>query len=136
MIVIHTDGTVRRVKYSGDFEQVRKEIGCELVDVVHVPIGDLSFDIWVDDEGIFNCRDERGNTKWNLKATHLRTIGWLNRKGEIAWWDDAMLFPLAGNAVCLSYSEEGNAVDLDEATNEFILDRLCEDVTKEEEKEK
>lgn len=133
MIVINTDGKVRRVKYSGDFEQVRKEIGCELVDVVRVRIGDLSFDIWVDDEGIFNCRDERGQTRWNLKATHLRTIGWLHRKDEIAWWDSAMLFPLAGNAVCLSCTEDGYTVDLDDATNEFILERLCEDVTMEEE---
>lgn len=134
MLVINTNGSVRRVKYNGTIDQIYKEIGCELFDIVHVDLGNLSFDIYVDDEGLFKC-NKKGEPNWNIKATHLRTIGWLERKDELVWDDALTAVPLAGNAVCLGCTCDGRSVDLPPAVNEFILDRLNEDVTMEEEKE-
>jgi len=132
MIVIHPDGQVRRVKYTGDIQQVLKELDCELFDIVHVNVGDICFDIFVDDEGLFNPSHlEDGCPQWNLKATHLRMIDWLAQKDNISWRMARKMPPLAGVACILQPDGEGGTVDLDEGVNEFVLQNLGEDVTME-----
>jgi len=132
MIVIDTDGKVRRVKYSGYVQQILKELDCELFDIVHVNIGDIHFDIFVDDEGLFNPKHlEDGRPKWNLLATHLRMLDWIANKERIVWRMARHLPPLAGNAVILANNGDGDTIDIDDATNEFILTEIGEDVTME-----
>lgn len=132
MIVIHPDGYVKRVKYNGDIQQVLKELDCELFDIVSVNIGGLSFQMFVDDEGLFNPKHlEDGRPKWNLKATHLRMLGWIQDKDDIVWHMARKMPPLSGVACILQGTEDGDTVDLDDATNELILSNLNEDVTME-----
>ncbi len=130
MIVIDPNGGVRRVKYTGDIEQITKELHCELFDIVRIRLGDISFDIFVDDEGLYRNL-ENGQPMWNLKTTHLRMLDWLNQKDDIAWMQARKMPPLAGYGVCLAHDDEGNTIELPDAINEFILSNLGEDVTME-----
>ena len=133
MIVIDPDGEVKRVKYSGDVQLITKEINCELFDIVSVRVGSIYFQIFVDDEGLFrnlDC-DMSGRPRWNIKATHLRMLDWLANKDNINWPEARKLPPLAGRAVILMGTDDGDTVDLDDATNEFVLSNLGEDVTME-----
>lgn len=132
MIVIHPDGYVKKVRYDGDIQQVLKELDCELFDIVSVRVGDICFQMFVDDEGLFNPKHlEDGRPKWNLKSTHLRMLDWLANKDNIVWPMARKFTPLAGVACILQGTDDGDTVDLDDDTNEFILSELCEDVTME-----
>lgn len=129
MIVIKPDGKVRRVKFGGDADEITKHIGCRFIDIVRVRVNEMRFDIFVDDEGLIDGVDfGEGKPKWNLKATHLRTMGWLCDK-QIDW-DFARKFPpLAGTAVVLGVGiDESEAVELDDATDQFVLSSLGEDI--------
>lgn len=80
----------------------------------------------MDDEGLSAQVDECGVPKWNVKATRLRTLGWLSHKGGVDRKAACATPPLAGNAVCLSCDEEGNTVELEDDANRLILDVLGE----------
>lgn len=128
LIISPVHGKVRRVKYDGNSDSIRKAIGCELLDVVRVGDG---IDMFVDDEGMY-----KNPCFTNVMATHLRVRDWL-RKPEAYNWSVAQHYaPIYGVAIVLGVDEEGNTVELDDAQNKLVLELLGQDVTMEYEKEK
>lgn len=121
MIIIDTDGSVSVKKYDGDVKTITEAIGCRMFDVVGVAFGDVAFDMFVDDEGIYSQLDERGRVKYNAKATYLRTTDWLSRDGLNNWTAVANMIPIAGKVACLMCDEDGETVDLDDKTAKAIL---------------
>lgn len=121
MIIIDTDGSVSVKKYDGDDKTITEAIGCRLFDIVGITFGDVAFDMFVDDEGLYRQKDERGRVKYNAKATYLRMTDWLSRDILINWTAAANVLPIAGKVVCLMRNEDGETVDLDDKTAKAII---------------
>ena len=77
-VVIEVDGTTREIDLrdsgAGGLQDLYAAIGCELVEVVQTPYGDL----WVDEEGKLTGRD------MNVMATRLWASGVIGLRDWIA----------------------------------------------------
>lgn len=124
MICIDIDGKVTERKYNGDIQEIYDAIGADLFDIVRLRGNALMF---VDDEGLMK---EGAEERVNWKATYLRLNQWMENPQEISWEAARVsLLPIiVGNVCILEGCDNGETVDLGDATRELVLEQLGESV--------
>ena len=111
-------------KYNGDIKEIYDAIGADLFDIVRLRGNALMF---VDDEGLMK---EGAEERVNWKATYLRMNQWMENPQEISWEAARLSLPptIVGNVCILEGCDNGETVDLDDATRELVLEQLGESV--------